>query len=62
MRGDRVPAEPILSVEEKILRALDRIARALEAQVKATELLASATAGEFEPEDGPAPRSLGERV
>ena len=48
-------------MDQEVLAVLRRIAKALEAQAEAIELLARATAGEFDPEDGPAPRSLGER-
>lgn len=45
-----------------IIKLLHRIADALEAQVEATELLARATAGEFDAGDEERlPRSLGER-
>lgn len=50
------------SPEAQIIKALNRIAKAMEAQAEATELLARATAGEFDAGDEERlPRSLGER-
>lgn len=49
-------------MEQEIIKVLTRIAKALESQAEAIELLARATAGEFDAGDEERlPRSLGER-
>lgn len=53
---------PYQSSETQVIKALNRIAKALESQAEAIELLARATAGEFDAGDEERlPRSLGER-
>lgn len=49
-------------MDQEVLAILRRIAKALESQAEAIELLARATAGEFDAGDEERlPRSLGER-
>lgn len=49
-------------MDQEVLAVLRQIARALESQAEAIELLARATAGEFDAGDEERlPRSLGER-
>lgn len=44
-----------MEIASAILKAADRIAKAVDRHTEATILLARATAGEFDEDDGPAP-------